>query len=139
VEARARDAHVGPERKGVCSQRPLTLDGLARRIGAELRGDGSRRVRAVRPLEDAGAEDVAFYANPRYRKELQATRACAVILAEDEAAHAPASASKLVAPQPYVCFAKASALFNPEDRPLAGIHPGASVGPGAEIAPPPSS
>ena len=117
------------------AQAPLTLEELARRIGAEVRGDASRRVRAVRPLEDAGPEDVAFYANPRYRKELQATRACAVILAEDEAAHAPASASKLVAPQPYVCFAKASALFNPEDRPLAGIHPGASVGTGAEIDP----
>jgi len=117
------------------AQGPLTLDELARRIGAEVRGDGSRRVRAVRPLEDAGAEDVAFYANPRYRKELQATRACAVILAEDAAGHAPAAASKLVASQPYVSFAKASAIFNPEDRPLAGIHPGASVGTGAEIDP----
>jgi UDP-3-O-[3-hydroxymyristoyl] glucosamine N-acyltransferase len=117
------------------AQGPLTLEELARRIGAEVRGDGSRRVRAVRPLEDAGPEDVAFYANPRYRKELQTTRACAVILAEDEAGHAPASASRLVAAQPYVCFAKASAIFNPEDRPLAGIHPGASVGTGAEIDP----
>jgi len=117
------------------AQGPLTLEELARRIGAEVRGDGSRRVRAVRPLEDAGPEDVAFYANPRYRKELQTTRACAVILAEGDAGHAPASASRLVAPQPYVCFAKASAIFNPEDRPLAGIHPGASVGTGAEIHP----
>jgi UDP-3-O-[3-hydroxymyristoyl] glucosamine N-acyltransferase len=117
------------------AQGPLTLEELARRIGAEVRGDGSRRVRAVRPLEDAGPEDVAFYANPRYRKQLQTTRACAVILAEGDAGHAPASASRLVAPQPYVCFAKASAIFNPEDRPLAGIHPGASVGTGAEIDP----
>jgi UDP-3-O-[3-hydroxymyristoyl] glucosamine N-acyltransferase len=117
------------------AQGPLTLDELARRIGAEVRGDGSRRVRTVRSLEDAGPEDVAFYANPRYRKELQATRACAVILAEDEAGHAPGSASKLVAAQPYVSFAKASAIFHPEDRPLQGIHPGASVGTGAEIDP----
>jgi UDP-3-O-[3-hydroxymyristoyl] glucosamine N-acyltransferase len=47
------------------AQGPLTLEELARRIGAEVRGDGSRRVRAVRPLEDAGPEDVAFFANPR--------------------------------------------------------------------------
>jgi UDP-3-O-[3-hydroxymyristoyl] glucosamine N-acyltransferase len=116
-------------------QAPLTLDELARRIGAEVRGDGTRRVRSVRALEDAGPEDVAFYANPRYRKELSKTRAGAVILAADEAAYLPSSAVPLVAAQPYVAFAKASAIFNAEDRPPAGIDPRASVGSGAEIDP----
>jgi UDP-3-O-[3-hydroxymyristoyl] glucosamine N-acyltransferase len=116
-------------------QGPLSLAELARRIGAEVRGDGSRRVRSVRPLDEAGPEDVAFYANPRYRKELAATRACAVILSDDEAQNAPSSAAKLVAPQPYVAFARASTLFNAEERPPAGIDPRASVAAGAEVDP----
>ncbi|MFL5389750.1 MAG: LpxD N-terminal domain-containing protein, partial [Myxococcales bacterium] len=116
-------------------QGPLSLAELARRIGAEVRGDGTRRVRGVRPLDEAGPEDVAFYANPRYRQELAATRACAVILSDDEAQNAPSSAAKLVAPQPYVAFARASTLFNTEERPSAGIDPRASIAAGAEIDP----
>src|SRR5438094_5111739 len=105
----------------------------------------------VAPLESAGPSQIAFYANPRYRKELAATRAGAVIVSEDDVPHVPASAARLVAPQPYVAFAKASALFHEElvvepgiqrgalidetadVHPTAAISPGAYVGPGAKI------
>jgi UDP-3-O-[3-hydroxymyristoyl] glucosamine N-acyltransferase len=113
----------------------LPLEELARRIGAEVRGDGSRRVRGVAALEDAAPDEVAFFANARYRAELQRTRAAAVIVGEDEAQLVPQSAARLVAPQPYVAFAKASAFFHPEDRPPPGAHPAAHVGTGAEIDP----
>jgi len=113
----------------------LSLEELARQIGAEVRGDGARRVRGVAGLADAGPEDVAFFANPRYRAELKQTRAAAVILAEDEAELAPKSAARLVAPQPYVAFAKASALFHSPERPPAGAHATAQVAAGAEIDP----
>src|SRR5213080_4134077 len=100
----------------------------------------------VAPLESAGPSQIAFYANPRYRKELAATRAGAVIVSEDDVPHVPASAARLVAPQPYVAFAKASALFHEElvvepgiqrgaliDE-TADVHPTAAyVGPGAKI------
>jgi UDP-3-O-[3-hydroxymyristoyl] glucosamine N-acyltransferase len=112
---------------------PLTLDELALRIGAEVRGDGSRRVRGVCGLEDAASDQVAFYANARYRAELAATRAGAVIVSPDDAALAPASAVRLVCGQPYVAFAKASTLFHPEEQPPPGIHAAAIVAPGAEI------
>jgi UDP-3-O-[3-hydroxymyristoyl] glucosamine N-acyltransferase len=113
----------------------LSLEELARHIGAEVRGDGSRRVRGVAALEDAGPEDVAFFANPRYREELKRTRAAAVILSDEEAPLAPEAAARLVAPQPYVAFAKASALFHPVERPSAGAHPTAQIGAGAEVDP----
>src|SRR5207248_1177943 len=75
----------------------------------------------------------------------------AVIVAEDEAGHVPPSAVSLVAAQPYVSFAKASAVFfreltveagvqqgalvddTAELHPTAAISPGAYVGPGAKI------
>ena len=129
----------------------LSLDELARRIGAELRGPAARGMSGVAPLESAGPSQIAFYANPRYRKELAATRAGAVIVSEDDVPHVPASAARLVAPQPYVAFAKASALFHEElvvepgiqrgalidetadVHPTAAVSPGAYVGPGAKI------
>src|SRR4051794_34920984 len=96
-----------------CRSRPrsravtqLSLQELAARIGAEVRGDGARRVSGVGPLESAGPEQLAFYANPRYRQQLSETRAAAVIVAEDEAQFVPPAAARLVAAQPYVAFAK---------------------------------
>jgi UDP-3-O-[3-hydroxymyristoyl] glucosamine N-acyltransferase len=129
----------------------LSLQELARRIGAELRGGGSGNVSGVAPLDLAGSSQIAFYANPRYRKVLTATRAAAVIVSDEDAAHVPAGSARLIAPQPYVAFAKASALFHdglalePGIQPgalidrtaevdrTAAIAPGAYVGPGARI------
>src|SRR6267143_4153262 len=134
-------------------QTQLSVQELARRIGAELRGGGAGDISGVAPLETAGPLQIAFYANPRYRRELQATRAGAVIVSDEDAAQVPASAARLVAPQPYVAFAKASALFHDglvvepgiqagalvdetaEVHPTAAISPGAYVGPNAAIGP----
>ena len=129
----------------------VTLATLASRIGAALRGDGGAQVSGVAPLESATAAHVGFYANARYKKELQATRACAVIVSEDDAALLPRGAVALIAAQPYVAFAKASAIFHQELQAAPGVHPraivdatatvhatasigaGAIVGPGASI------
>jgi len=134
-------------------QPQLSVQELARRIGAELRGSGAGDISGVAPLETAGPSQIAFYANPRYRRELQATRAGAVIVSDEDAAQVPASAARLVASQPYVAFAKASALFHDglvieagiqdgalvdetaEVHPTAAISPGAYVGPSARIGP----
>ncbi len=89
----------------------------------------------VAALDDAGPEEVAFFANARYRAELSRTRAAAVIVGEDEAKLVPQGAARLVAPQPYVAFAKASAFFHPEERPPAGAHASAYLGAGAEVDP----
>jgi len=132
-------------------QTQLSVQELASRIGAELRGGGAGDISGVAPLETAGPSQIAFYANPRYRKELQGTRAGAVIVSNEDAAQVPASAARLVAAQPYVAFAKASALFHDglviepgiqagalidetaEVHPTAAISPGAYVGPAARI------
>jgi UDP-3-O-[3-hydroxymyristoyl] glucosamine N-acyltransferase len=113
----------------------LSLSELAGRIGAELRGDGKRQIAGVAALSSAGAQQLAFYANPRYLKELQGCAAGAVIVSEEDAARVPAGAARLIAAQPYVAFAKASALFH---RPLEiapGIHPGALVDASADVHP----
>src|SRR5205085_2342443 len=113
----------------------LSLRELAARIGAEVRGDGARRVSGVAPLETAGPEQLAFYANPRYRHELSMTRAAAVIVTETEARNVPPSSASLVAAQPYVSFAKASAVFFRELTVEAGVQRGALVDDTAEVHP----
>ncbi len=113
----------------------LSLLELAGRIGAELRGDGARRVSGVASLSSAGAEHVAFYANTRYLAELTSCSAGAVIVSEGDAARVPAKAARLVAAQPYVAFAKASALFHRELEIPRGVQPGALVDASAQVHP----
>jgi UDP-3-O-[3-hydroxymyristoyl] glucosamine N-acyltransferase len=110
----------------------LTLGALAERFGLVLRGDPDQPVDGVDTLAHAGPTDIGFLANPRYRVQLAATRAAAVVLREEDAASCPRPC--LVAADPYVAFAHVAALF--ERRPAAepGIHPSAVVEPGARIA-----
>ncbi len=120
-------------------EQAYTLAGLAERFGLSLQGDGSTELRGVGTLAGAGPQQLAFLANPRYRKELAGTRAGAVVLSADDAAFSPAPC--LVAKSPYVAFAKISALFEPVPVPVPGIHASAVlaadavVDPGAQVGP----
>lgn len=116
-----------------------TLAELAERFGLELRGDGATRIRGVATLAGAGEGQLAFLANPRYRRDLAGTAAAAVVLAAGDAADCPVPC--LVARTPYVAFAKIAALFESLPAPRPGIHPSAVVAadavvhPSAEIGP----
>ncbi|OHE81183.1 MAG: UDP-3-O-(3-hydroxymyristoyl)glucosamine N-acyltransferase [Lysobacterales bacterium GWF1_69_6] len=102
-----------------------TLAELAERFGLELRGDGATRIRGVATLAGAGEGQLAFLANPRYRRDLATTAASAVVLADGDAADCPVPC--LVARSPYVAFAKIASLFESNPAPVPGIHPSAVV------------
>ncbi len=119
--------------------RSHALSELAERFGLGLRGDGSTRIHGVGTLAGAGAGQLGFLANPRYRRELAATAAGAVVLSADDADGCPVPC--LVAKSPYVAFAKIAALFEAEPALQPGIHPSAvvaadaDVDPGAQVGP----
>ena len=109
------------------------LGRLAERLGAELRGDPDRVVRAIAPLAEAGEGDLSFLANRRYLKDLRTTGASAVILGPGDVDASPTAA--LVLSNPYLGYAQAAALM---DEPAAfspGIHPSAVVDPAADVSP----
>jgi len=113
---------------------PHSLSSMAALIGAELIG-ADKQIQAVAPLQTAGPEDVSFLDNRRYANELAATKAGAVILHPDFAAKCPPGTAAIVTPEPYVGWAKISALFHPPRPAHAGIHPSAVVDPAANIGP----
>jgi UDP-3-O-[3-hydroxymyristoyl] glucosamine N-acyltransferase len=110
----------------------MKLSDLAAQLGCELRGDGAVEIRGIRALEDAEPGDLAFLANPRYAPQLATTRASAVIVASSAPDVAVAT---LRTTEPYLCFARALALFHPERRLAVGVHPTAVVAASARIAP----
>jgi len=110
----------------------FALAQLAERFALDLRGDGSRMICGVGTLATATAAQLSFLANPRYRAELSASHAGAVVLRADDAPECPAPA--LVAADPYVAFAKIAALFDAPPAGEPGIHPTAVVAAGVTIA-----
>lgn len=113
------------------------LGQLAEKLGLELAGDAQREVVRIATLGSAGPDDITFFSDSRYRKQLMATRAGAVIVPPSEREHCPVDA--LISDNPYLSYAELSALFapQPEEAQLihetAVIHDHASIGRGVRI------
>jgi UDP-3-O-[3-hydroxymyristoyl] glucosamine N-acyltransferase len=103
----------------------FTLDEIVSRFGGELIGDGSLRVVQVATLDNAGPADLAFLANPKYRKQLKSSRAGAVVLASANAS--ACDLPRIVSENPYVYYARVAQLLNPLPQVPPGIHPSAVV------------
>ncbi len=110
-----------------------TLGELSERLGVKLRGDAGCRIERVATLQNAESGCVSFLANRRYQGFLRATRASAVILASEFLPQCNVNA--LISANPYLSYAKAAALLNPERTFKPGVHPSASVAKGAKVHP----
>ncbi len=113
-------------------QGEYSLADLAVRFGLELRGEPGLRVSRVATLSHAGAGMLSFLANPRYRKQMESTRATAVLVGPEHAASCPVAA--LIDPNPYLAYARIAELLHPQVPAAAGIHPTAVVSARARIA-----
>lgn len=114
----------------------MTLNELAGRIGAAVRGEGAKVVGGCAGLEEAGPADVSFLSNRKYASMLATTKAGAVIVSEADAAQAPEGLSLLVAKDPYFAFRETViALHGYREQPPAGVSPLAVVDPTAALAP----
>src|SRR5690606_39442127 len=72
-----------------------------------------------------------FLANPKYRGQLSETSAAAVVMRPADAEGFEGTA--LLAPDPYVAFAKIAALFESRQAHEPGVHPAAYVDPSATV------
>lgn len=112
-----------------------TLARLAELLGAELRlvagASGDLVPAGLNTLQDAGDYEVSFLASANYRRFLASTRACAVLVTQEQAESCPVSA--LVVANPYHAFAVATAIYDKTPQYAAGIDASASVHPSAEV------
>lgn len=103
----------------------FSLEEIVSRFGGALTGDGRCRIVRVATLENAGPGDLAFLANPKYRRQLKTTRAGAVVLSPAHAAECAVPC--IVSDNPYAYYARVARLLNPLPPVPAGIHPAATV------------
>lgn len=113
-------------------KRSYELLELSQHLGAVLVGDPKHEIRALATLQNADAQSLSFLANPAYKKYLSDTKAGAVLIHPD--LQGEFSGNKLITANPYIAYARASALFTSLRAPTLGIHPSAVIGENCSIA-----
>jgi UDP-3-O-[3-hydroxymyristoyl] glucosamine N-acyltransferase len=121
----------------------LALADIVAALGGELHGDGALAITRLAPLDTAGATELGFLSNPKYRQQLAASHAGCVVVGPSMRDEALARGACIVAEDPYLYFARLTRLWKARHAaaPPAGVHPtavveeGASVHPSASVGP----
>lgn len=110
----------------------MTVSEIARKLSAELVGDGAAVIRGVAGVRDAAAGELAFVSQSRYAADAATTGASALIVARDWTSPAPCPLLKVDKPER--AFAEAARWFAPPDPTFPpGVHSTAVVSPDARI------
>jgi UDP-3-O-[3-hydroxymyristoyl] glucosamine N-acyltransferase len=112
-------------------RKSYSLSELTRLLGGEVSGDASVQISRIASLESARAGDLTFITSARYQRQLDNTRASAVIVSPELAD--ATSIARIVCTNPYAYYARACAVLNPPAEPASGIDPRANVSPSARL------
>ena len=89
----------------------LLLGDIVGAIGGELLGDARIAVEGLAPLDRAQSHQICFLSNPRYAAALPGCPAACVIVAPPMREAALARGTTIVAPDPYLYYAKLTQLW----------------------------
>lgn len=107
----------------------MKLSQIASQLGVRLDGTDAD-ITGVAGIEEAGAGQITFVANPKYSAAARTTKASAVIVSEDFPA---LSVATLRSSNPYLTFARVIELFYHPPRYPVGVHSTAEVDSSAKI------
>ncbi|MBS0316319.1 MAG: UDP-3-O-(3-hydroxymyristoyl)glucosamine N-acyltransferase [Proteobacteria bacterium] len=115
----------------------LRLGAIVDALGGRLHGDPELQIESIAPLDAASPSSLSFLANPKYRQQLAASRAGCVIVAPALEREAAARGACIVAPDPYLYFARVTQFWKRRHAPPAagGRHPSAVVDAKAVVHP----
>jgi len=110
----------------------LTTAEIAKLLAGEVLGDANATLTGFAMIDKAKAGDLTFAETPEYFAAAEASAATAIIAGNDAA-----STKKTVirVANPRLAFAKALAIFFPEPKFAAGIHPSAVIAASAQVDP----
>jgi len=106
------------------------LEKLAELVGGQVVGDPSVEVECLKTIDQAGAGDLTFLANPKYLPYLDECQASAIIVAPGVVV---SGKNLLVCPNPYLAFAKILTELRGKVYRNVGIMAGANVAKSAKI------
>lgn len=116
-------------------QPSFSLSALADIAGGKLAGKAADGVMIddVAALDQAGANQISFLDNIRYKDAFLQSKAGAVIVSETAASFAPEHMALIVSPNPYKSYALVAQAFYPDTYPPADISPAAHIHASAAI------
>ena len=103
----------------------LSLAEIAQRAQGRVVGDDQTVISGVGSLAHARSGDLTHFSNPRFKAQLRATKASAVLLSESAVADCPVVA--VVVDHPQFAFAQIVAAFDKREQTLIGIHATAQI------------
>lgn len=103
----------------------VTLAEIVKFLGGTVIGDSAVVIKRIIGLDEAGAGDISFLSNPKYRLKLKETKAAAVIVTEEVAVGLTIPC--IVTEQPYLYFARLSQWLHTAEPRAPGVHPSAVV------------
>jgi UDP-3-O-[3-hydroxymyristoyl] glucosamine N-acyltransferase len=109
---------------------PISVSELAKLLKCPYKGKGSTKICGVASLEDADVGDLVYFAQPKYRKLLEQTRASVAIIPREEKF---SRITVIKSDNPHLSFIRAVEYFFEPYLPAPGIHPQASISPSAKI------
>lgn len=87
----------------------MKLSDIASYIGLEVAQDAE--IKAINTLKDANEFELSFIDNPKYSKDLESTKAKAVIVSPENLKYVPSGVIPLISSEPYLKLALATKLF----------------------------
>lgn len=109
----------------------IRLAELARQLDATVHGDGDIAISGIASMQSAGAEQITFLANSRYREQLSQCNAAAVVLTEADLEFCQSAA--LVVKNPYLTYAKLAQILDTTPQPAENIAPSAVIASDASL------
>lgn len=108
-----------------------TLAQIASQIGGQVAGDEQIRIHRLSSLAKAKTGAISFLSDTKYAQALKNTYASAVVIKPEH--RALTELPCILTDNPYVYFAKLSALFNPPPERIVGIDASAQISPTVTI------
>ena len=103
----------------------IRLADLAQQLNAELHGDGDIVITGVASMHSAKSHQITFLSNSRYREQLAACNAGAVVLTEADLPFCTSAA--LVVRNPYLTYALMAQIMDTTPAPAKDIAPSAVI------------
>ena len=116
----------------------MTLKEIASFLGGTVIGADDTIINDIRPIEEASEGNITFIANKKYLKQLNLTKASAILVSPQTVAEGK---NLVIVADPYAAFGKLLTLFYPLEHSRSGvssdayIEEGATISPGATIFP----
>ncbi|MCP1438029.1 UDP-3-O-[3-hydroxymyristoyl] glucosamine N-acyltransferase [Erwinia persicina] len=103
----------------------IRLADLAQQLDADLHGDGDIVISGIASMQSAQSGQITFLANSRYREQLAACKASAVVLQAADVEFCQSAA--LVVKDPYLTYARMAQILDTTPQPATNIAPGAVI------------